>query len=68
MSDKDNDPWFAIARYSGVAVLLPASTLAGYGMGYGLDYLFGTHFLRIVFLVLGTVAGFVQMIRELTKE
>jgi F0F1-type ATP synthase assembly protein I len=68
MSDKSNDPWAAIARYSGVAIILPASTLVGYGMGYGLDSLFGTHYLRIVFLVLGTIAGFIEMIRELTKE
>jgi F0F1-type ATP synthase assembly protein I len=37
-------------------------------MGYGLDHLFGTVWLRYVFLVLGTIAGFVEMIRELNKD
>jgi F0F1-type ATP synthase assembly protein I len=67
MPDKKNDPWVMFARYSGLAVLLPASTFIGYGIGYGLDHIFGTTFLRIVFLALGTVGGFVQLIREITK-
>jgi F0F1-type ATP synthase assembly protein I len=68
MSDKGDNPWAAIARYSGAAIILPASTLTGYGIGYGLDYMFGTHYLKIVFLILGTIAGFIEMIRELTRE
>lgn len=57
-----------VARYAVLGILLPASTFAGYAMGYGLDVLFGTKFLRIVFLILGTVAGFVQFIRQLSRE
>jgi len=68
MSDKKDNPFQAYARYSGLAMLLPASTVVGYAIGYGLDYLFGTHFLRIVFLLLGTAGGFVELIRELTRE
>ncbi len=68
MSENGKDPWAAIARYSGAAIILPASTLVGYGIGYGLDSMFGTHYLKIVFLVLGTIGGFIEMIRELTRE
>jgi F0F1-type ATP synthase assembly protein I len=68
MSPKKDNPWVVFARYSGLAALLPASTLVGYGIGYGLDHLFSTQFLKIVFLVIGTIAGFVQLVRELTKQ
>jgi F0F1-type ATP synthase assembly protein I len=57
-----------VGRYLSLAMLLPASTFVGYAIGYGLDRLFSTHFLRIVFLVIGIVSGFVQLIRDLTRE
>ena len=53
------------ARYLTLGILLPASSMVGYACGYGLDYLFGTHMLRIVCLLLGTVGGFIQFIRAL---
>jgi F0F1-type ATP synthase assembly protein I len=62
------NPWTQVARYLGLAMLLPASSVVGYAIGYGLDSSFGTHVLKVVFLVLGTVAGFVQLIRSLGKE
>ena len=37
-------------------------------MGYGLDMLFHITWLRYVFLVLGTVSGFISLIRELDKD
>jgi F0F1-type ATP synthase assembly protein I len=58
----------AYARYLSVALLLPASTLIGYAIGYGIDHFAGTHIFKMVFLLLGTVAGFVELIRELTKS
>ena len=57
-----------LGKYTSMALLLPVSTLVGYGMGYGLDYLFHTHWLRFVFLLLGTVAGVISLIRELDKD
>jgi F0F1-type ATP synthase assembly protein I len=68
MADNKSDPWTLIARYSGLAMMLPAATLVGYGIGYGLDVFFSTHYLKIVFLLIGTVAGFIELIRGLTKE
>jgi F0F1-type ATP synthase assembly protein I len=50
-----------------MAMVLPIATLIGYGMGYGLDALFHTGWLRYVFLGLGTVAGFISLIRETTE-
>jgi F0F1-type ATP synthase assembly protein I len=57
-----------IGKYTSLALLLPISTFIGYLMGYGLDHLFHTHWLRFVFLVLGTVSGFISLIRELDTD
>jgi hypothetical protein len=60
--------WRLMTRYAPVIGLLPASALAGYAIGYGLDYLFSTTFLRLVFMSLGVVSGIVQLIRILGKD
>ncbi len=65
--DKKN-PWALAAKYANLAVLLPASTAVGYLIGYGLDSLFRTGFLKIVFLLLGIAAGFIQLIRQVQKD
>jgi len=65
---KKDDMWGVFARYFSLAVLLPVSSLVGYGIGYGLDRLFSTHFLSIVFLLLGSAAGFIELVREISKE
>ncbi len=65
--DKKN-PWVLVGQYANLAVLLPASTVVGYLIGYGLDRLFHTGFLRVVFLLLGIAAGFVQLIRQVQKD
>ena len=57
-----------VGRYTSMAFLLPSSTLAGYVIGYLLDKAFGTHFLYIVFLILGIVSGFMQLIRQLQRD
>jgi F0F1-type ATP synthase assembly protein I len=55
-------------EYLELAFLLPVSTFVGYAIGYVLDKGFGTHFLYLVFLILGTVGGFVQLIRRFTRD
>jgi F0F1-type ATP synthase assembly protein I len=61
--------WMAMAgEYTSLALLLPISTFVGYAIGYLLDKAFSTHFLYLVFLVLGTVAGFVQLIRQFLRD
>ena len=69
MSDKQDSDFFRLmARYSPVIMLMPASALAGYALGYGLDYVFSTTFLRFVFLIVGVVSGIVQLIRILGRD
>jgi F0F1-type ATP synthase assembly protein I len=65
---QDNDVWASVARYTAVATLLPAFAFTGFAIGYGLDYLFSTHFMRLVFLLLGVAGGLVQVVRELTRD
>ena len=57
-----------LGKYMELALLLPISTVIGYAMGYGLDKLFHTHFLYLVFLLFGIAAGLIQLIRELQKD
>ncbi len=56
------------AEYTGLALLLPISTFVGYGIGYWLDKQFGTSWLKILFLILGSVGGFVQLIRQIMQD
>ena len=60
--------WGQAGDYASLGVMLPACTVTGYFLGLGLDRLFGTHFLYIVFLILGIAAGFVELIRIVTRN
>jgi len=55
-------------EYTSLAFLLPAATFVGYAIGYLLDKAFGTHFLYVVFLLLGIASGFVQLLRRLLRD
>jgi F0F1-type ATP synthase assembly protein I len=57
-----------VGEYTSLAFLLPVSTVVGYAIGYLLDKALGTHWLYIPFLILGIVAGFVQLIRYLIRD
>jgi F0F1-type ATP synthase assembly protein I len=57
-----------LGKYYTLAFLLPTCILVGFGIGYGLDKLFGTGILKIVFLLLGVAAGIIEVIRELSKD
>jgi len=60
--------WVLAGEYSSLAFLLPASTFAGYAIGYLLDGWLGTGFLKVVFLLLGIAAGFIQLIRKVQRD
>jgi F0F1-type ATP synthase assembly protein I len=55
-------------KYYSLVLLLPICMTVGYAIGYGLDRLFGTHFLRIVFIFLGFASGMIELVRELGKD
>ena len=69
MKEPAQDDFYRLmARYAPAIGLAPASLVAGYLIGYGLDRLFGTTVLRYVFSGLGIVSGIVQMIRMLGRD
>ena len=55
-------------RYVALVTQLPFTILAGYGLGYALDYWLGTAYLRTVCLLAGVIGGFAQLVRELMKD
>ena len=61
-SEKKND-WVQLARYSQLALVFPAATVAGWLIGAALDRWLHTTWLYIAGLILGIVAGFVELIR-----
>jgi F0F1-type ATP synthase assembly protein I len=60
--------WAQIGDYASLGVALPATTVTGYFLGVLLDHLFGTHFLYIVFLLVGIVAGFFEIYRVVSRN
>ncbi len=65
---KPQNAWEQVGRYTSLAFLLPASTFAGYAVGYLLDRWLGTRFLTVVCLLLGMAGGLFQFIRQVLKE
>jgi F0F1-type ATP synthase assembly protein I len=61
-SEKKND-WVQLARYSQLAFVFPAATVAGWLIGAALDRWLHTTWLYIAGLILGIVAGFVELVR-----
>jgi F0F1-type ATP synthase assembly protein I len=57
-----------VGEYTQLAFVLPAATFVGYVIGYLLDRAFGTHFFYLLFLLIGIAAGFLQIIRKVTKD
>ena len=68
MKEKGDGFVAAALRYTAIATMLPASIFAGYLIGTFLDKWLGTGYLKIVFLLLGVVGGFGQLIRELMRH
>jgi F0F1-type ATP synthase assembly protein I len=61
-SEKKNG-WVQLARYSQLAFVFPAATVAGWLIGAALDRWLHTTWLYIAGLIVGIVAGFVELIR-----
>ncbi|HET7440415.1 MAG TPA: AtpZ/AtpI family protein [Terriglobales bacterium] len=74
MPENDDTPeqkrsfWIQIARYSQLGFALPAATFVGWLVGAALDHWLHTKWLYLVGLLLGIVAGFVELIRTVTSS
>ena len=56
------------AEYTSLALLLPVSTFTGYAIGYWLDGRFGTRWIRIALLILGSAGGFIELVRRIMRD
>jgi ATP synthase protein I len=66
--DKPESAAVLWARYSQLAFILPASVVLGLLLGKLLDYLFHTHWLFLAGVIVGAIAGFVELIRTILRD
>jgi F0F1-type ATP synthase assembly protein I len=55
--------WVQMGNYAQLAIVFPAATLIGWLIGSVFDRWLHTNWLYIVGLILGIIAGFVELIR-----
>jgi F0F1-type ATP synthase assembly protein I len=60
--------WLQLARYSQLAVIFPAATVVGLLIGAALDHWLHTTWLYLAGLLLGIAAGFIELIRSVSKN
>lgn len=65
---REKSIWVIAGEYSALGMILPATTIVGYLIGYWLDRQFGTGYLYLVFMVLGIISGFIQIFRFIKKH
>lgn len=65
---KKKSVWAQVGSYISLGFFLPSAIAAGYVLGWALDRAFDTSFLKIVFLIVGIVAGFVELIRVASRN
>jgi F0F1-type ATP synthase assembly protein I len=65
---KEKSLFVQLANYSQLAFIFPAATVAGWLIGLGLDHWLHTTWLYLVGLILGIVAGFVELIRTVLSS
>lgn len=66
--DKKKNPWVQFGRYSQLAFMLPAATVAGYLIGALLDKWLHKDWISIVGLLLGTAGGLIELIRTVSRD
>jgi F0F1-type ATP synthase assembly protein I len=74
MPSRDDDPprkqstLVQLATYSQLAFIFPAATVAGWLIGLALDHWLHTTWLYLAGLIVGIIAGFVELIRTVTSS
>jgi ATP synthase protein I len=66
--DQKKSPLVMLANYSQLAFIFPAATVVGWLIGTALDHWLHTTWLYLVGLILGIIAGFVELIRLVTSS
>ena len=67
-TSKKRSAWAQFGDYASLGIALPATTVTGYFIGVLLDRFFHTTFLYIVFLILGIVAGFLEIYKVASRN
>ena len=60
--------WVQIAQYSQIAFIFPAATVVGWLIGLALDHWLHTTWLYLAGLILGIIAGFVELTRIVSRS
>ena len=66
--NKKKSPWVQFGRYSQLAFMLPAGTVAGYLIGSLFDRWLHVTWVSIVGLLLGTAGGIFELIRTISRD
>jgi F0F1-type ATP synthase assembly protein I len=66
--DKKKSPWVQVGRYSQLAFMLPAGTVAGWLLGSALDRWLHASWINVVGLLLGTAAGLIELVRTVSRD
>jgi len=66
--DRKKSPWVQVGRYSQLAFMLPAGTVAGWLLGSLMDRWMHTSWISVVGLLLGTAGGLVELIRQVSRD
>jgi F0F1-type ATP synthase assembly protein I len=67
-SDQKKSFWLQVGRYSQLAFLLPSATVVGWLVGAALDRWLHTSWIQIVGLILGVAAGFIELLRTVSRD
>ena len=67
-NDQKKSFWLQFGRYSQLAFALPAATFVGWLIGAALDRWLHTTWLYLAGILLGIVAGFVELIRTALRD
>lgn len=65
---KPDKPMIWLGKYLSLALTMPASVAAGYLLGTLADHYLHLPLLRAVGIILGMVAGLLQVLRELDRD
>jgi F0F1-type ATP synthase assembly protein I len=63
-NSQEKNTWLQVARYSQLAFVFPAAIVVGLVIGTVLDRWLHTTWLYLAGLILGIIAGFIELIRE----
>lgn len=66
--DEKKSFWLQVGQYSQLAMIFPAAVVVGWLLGAALDRWLHTTWLYLVGLILGIAAGFVELIRTVSKD